>query len=150
VLREQEDATALRTTIGVDRRFAPGGKDLYVIAEYQHDGLAAAGPDEYVQVLGSKPFLRGELQVLGRDELVLQGTYQLHPLWNLAGLVLWNLNDASVLLSPSVAYSASDSATVSGGAFFGFGDDEITDARPLPSEYGLAAVTAYASVSVYF
>jgi hypothetical protein len=61
-----------------------------------------------------------------------------------------NLNDPSSLLSPSVAYSASDEATVMGGVFVGVGDDELTPGGGLPSEYGLAAATAYFSVSVFF
>ena len=68
----------------------------------------------------------------------------------IAGLGLWNLNDGSFLLSPSVAYSASDEIALSGGLFFGFGDDEPTPERPLPSEYGLTGTTAYASFSIYF
>jgi hypothetical protein len=37
-----------------------------------------------------------------------------------------------------------------GGIFFGFGDDQPTEGRPLPSEYGLAGTTGFASVSVFF
>ena len=112
--------------------------------------LGASSPDDYVGVLTSDPFARGELQVLGRDEIALQASYQLHPLWSVAALGLWNLNDGSLLLSPSVAYSASDEIAVSGGLFFGFGDDAPTPGRPLPSEYGLTGTTAYASFSIFF
>ena len=118
--------------------------------EYQRDGLAASDPDEYLNVLQSDPFLRGELQVLGRDEAVFQASYQIHPLWSLAGLGLWNLNDGSVLLSPSFAYSVSNEANVAGGFFFGFGDDEATLGRPLPSEYGAVGTTVYFSFSLFF
>jgi hypothetical protein len=123
---------------------------VYIIIEYQHDGLGASNPNEYLDIFQSDPFLRGEHQVLGRDEAVFQGSYQIHPLWSLAGLGLWNLNDKSFLISPSFAYSASDDSTISGGLFFGFGDDEVTSARPLPSEYGLAGTTLYFSVSMFF
>ena len=152
VVRENEagDGAILRTTLGFDRRFAPAGRDLFVIFEYQRDELGATSPDEYIGVLTSSPFARGELQVLGRDEIALQASYQLHPLWSLTALGLWNLNDGSVLLSPSVAYSASDEIALSGGLFFGFGDDQPTLERPLPSEYGLTGTTAYASFSIFF
>jgi hypothetical protein len=88
--------------------------------------------------------------VLGRDEAAVQTSYQLHPLWSLQGLLLWNVGDGSALVSPSFAYSASDSAAVSGGLFFGFGASEVELDGVLPSEYGLVPATAYLSVSLFF
>ena len=120
------------------------------MAEYQHDGLGAARPDDYLALLLSDPFLRGEFQVVGRDETVLQASYQVHPLWGLSGLWLWNMNDGSSLVSPTVSYSLSDEAAILGGALLGFGDDQITPVLPLPSEYGRAGVTAYLSASWFF
>ncbi len=149
-IREVVNRAVFRGTIGVDRLFRVSGRDLYLLAEYQHDGLAASSADEYVEVLRSEPFARGELQVLGRDETVLQASYQVHPLWSVAGLWLWNLNDRSALLSPSVAYSASDETAILGGVLVGIGDDRLTAERPLPSEYGLSGTTAYLSVSWFF
>jgi hypothetical protein len=149
-LREQDDGLAFRGSIGLDRRFTVSGTDLFLVLEYQRDGFGAAGEEDYARVLDSKPFLRGELQVLGRDEAAIQTSYQLHPLWSIAGLVLWNLDEGSALLSPSFAYSASDSAAVSGGLFFGFGASDVASPGDLPSEYGLVPVTAYVSVSLFF
>ena len=93
---------------------------------------------------------RDTRQVLGRDETVVQASYQLHPLWSLCGLWLWNLNDRSALVSPSFAYSAGDEASISGGVFIGTGDDEVTLTRALPSEYGFAGTTAFMSLSWFF
>jgi hypothetical protein len=150
VVREIDGDVVFRGTIGLDRRFSLYKRDVYLVLEYQRDGLGASSPDEYLEVFQTDPFLRGELQVLGRDETVVQASYQIHPLWSLAALGLWNLNDRSFLLSPSFSYSASNEATVSGGLFFGFGDDEVTPERPLPSEYGAIGTTVYFSVSLFF
>ena len=150
LLRRIDEETVFRGTIGIDRQIAVGGKDWYFVLEYQHDGLAAANADEYVRLFQTDPFLRGELQVLGRNETAFQASYQIHPLWNIAAMWLWNLNDKSTLISPSFAYSASDEASVTGGVFFGFGDDDPTETLPLPSEYGLAGTTAFFSVSFFF
>ena len=150
VVREQEDGAAFRGTVGVDRLVQVDERDLYVIVEYQHDGLGAASVDEYPAVRRSKPFSRGELQVLGRDETVVQASYQVHPLWSLDSVWIWNLNDRSALISPSFAYSLSDDASLTGGVFIGIGDDEVTATRPVPSEYGLAGTTAFASLSWFF
>ena len=150
VVRELDDSVVFRGTAGVDRLFQVGGRDLILVAEYQRDGLGAATSDEYLDVVFSDPFRRGELQAFGRDETALQLSYQLHPLWNVAGLWLWNLNDRSALLFPSLAYSLSNEASLTGGVFFGLGADESTLARPLPSEYGLSGTTAYVSLSWFF
>ena len=150
VVRQLDGATKLRGTIGVDRLFQIKRRDTLVLVEYQHDQMGAAGPDEYRDIVRSAPFARGEFQVIGRDETVLQASVQVHPLWSIAGLWLWNLNDRSALLSPTVAYSLSDEASVAGGILVGVGDDESTVDRPLPSEYGLLGVTAYLSATWYF
>jgi hypothetical protein len=150
VVRRIDEDTVFRGSIGIDRQIGVRGKDMYLVVEYQHDGLAAAGADDYLDLFRTDPFIRGELQVLGRDETAVQASYQIHPLWGIAAMWLWNLNDKSTLIGPSFSLSASDEATVSGGAFFGFGDDEPTEERPLPSEYGLAGVSLWVSASVYF
>lgn len=53
-------------------------------------------------------------------------------------------------MAPSVAYAVSNEASISGGVFFGIGDDRVTGTRLLPSEYGLAGTTAYVSLSWFF
>jgi hypothetical protein len=149
-LRDGAGDLVFRGSVGLDRRFTVSGRDLLLVLEYQRDGFGASGEEDYARVLDSDPFLRGELQVLGRDEAVLQTSYQLHPLWSLAGLLLWNLGDGSALVSPSFAYSASDSVSMSGGLFFGFGASDLASPGELPSEYGLVPATAYVSVSLFF
>ena len=147
-LRRIRGETVFRGTLGVDRRLTLFNRDLYLVAEYQHDGLGAAG--EISPVLESEAFTRGELQVLGRDEAAAQAQYQLHPLWSLSLLWLWNLNDRSSLLAPSLSYSASNEVTVTGGLFKGFGDVSPGSEGQPASEYGGLGATAYLSLSIYF
>lgn len=150
VLRRLDDRLVFRGTLGLDRQLQISGRDLMLAAEYQRDGLGAAAPEAYLAALTSATFLRGEHQVLGRDEAVVRASYQLHPLWSLSGLSLWNLNDLSAILGTSVAYSAGDNTALATGAFLGLGDDGETASRPLPSEYGSSGLTGYASLSWYF
>ena len=150
VVRGIDDSVIFRGSLGVDRQVQIEGRDLFLIVEYQYDGLAASDPDEYPTLVRSNPFLRGELQVLGRDETVLQGSYQLHPLWGLSAVWIYNVHDRSSLVSPELAYSVSNEAVLNGGVRFGFGDDDSTPARPLPSEYGLTGTTGFVSLSWYF
>ena len=150
VIREIRGRVIGRGSLGLDRILQVGGRDLFVVLEYQRDGLAAAGPSAYLDILQSPEFQRGELQVLGRDEAVLQASYQFHPLWSVGGLWLWNLNDRSALLAPSLAYSAGNEVSISGGIYIGLGESDITLERPLPSEFGLAGTTGFASLSWFF
>lgn len=150
VIRQLENRPVFRGTIGIDRQLQVRGRDLFLIVEYQRDNLGAADRADYLTLVRSKTFLRGEHQVLGRDETVLQASYQLHPLWSVSGLWLWNANDRSALLSPSVAYSAGNETAISGGVFFGIGDSAISPTRPLPSEYGVVSTTGYVSLSWFF
>ena len=150
VVREIDGSVVFRGTVGLDRILQVRGRDLFLIVEYQRDNLAAADASEYLALVLSNAFRRGEFQVLGRDEAVFQASYQVHPLWSVAGLWLWNLNDRSALLAPSFAYSAGDEVALTGGVFFGVGDSAVTAERPLPSEYGVSGTTGYASLSWFF
>ena len=148
--RTIDDQLIVRGTIGTDRLFQVDDRDLVLMIEYQRDGLGAAVPDDYLSILRSAPFMRGELQVLGRDETAVSVSYQLDPLWAISGLWLANLNDHSALLAPSVAYSAGDEALISGGVYFAAGAGRPTAEMPLPSEHGLNGTTGYFSFSWYF
>lgn len=149
-VRHIDGAVVFRGAIGVDRILQVGRRDLSVGFEYQRDTLAAANPTEYLRVVLSEPFRRGEFQVLGRDETVVFAAYQAHPLVGLSGLWLWNLNDRSALLAPSLSYSAGDEVSVTGGVYIGVGESSVTLERPLASEYGLSGTTGFASVSWFF
>ena len=68
----------------------------------------------------------------------------------MSGLWLWNLNDRSALLAPSLSYSAGDDVSVTVGVYIGVGENTVTVERPLASEYGLSGTTGFASVSWFF
>jgi hypothetical protein len=150
VVQRDDSVAVLRGTIGIDGLINAWGKDLYYVFEYQRDGFGAANSAELVQVIQSRAFAQGQLQVLGRDELVAQGSYQLHPLWAVTLLVMTNLDDPSVLFSPAASYSVSNEISASAGFFLGFGDDTPSLASPIPSEYGLVPAFLYLSVEVFF
>jgi len=149
-LQKSDGDMALRGTVGIDGRFVVWGRDLFYVVEYQRDGFGAGTSAELLEVLQSDAFARGQLQVLGRDELVLQGAYQPHPLWGLTLLTITNLDDPSTLLSPGVSYSISNEMSASSGLFFGFGDDTPSIESPLASEYGLVPTFVYVSATVFF
>jgi hypothetical protein len=149
-LQHGDSGMALRGTIGIDGRLGVGNRDLFYVLEYQRDGFGAGSSADLARVVQSGTFGRGQFQVLGRDELVAQASYQVHPLWNLALLVITNLNDPSTLVSPGASYSISNEVAASGGLFFGIGDDVPSPQSPIPSEYGLVPAFLYLSLTVFF
>ncbi len=149
-VQDREGTLVLRGSVGVDGRLAVAKRDLYYVIEYQRDGFGAGRPAELVRVIQSEPFARGQLQVLGRDELVVQGAYQLHPLWALDLLVMTNVNDPSALWGSGAAYSASNEVVVRGGIYVGVGDATPSAEAPLPSEFGSVPTYVYLSVTAFF
>jgi len=148
VLRRTGDETVLRGTVGVDRSFDVGSRTLYVVVEYQRDGFGAANAAELPATLLSAAARRGELQVFGRDEVVLQGSLELHPLVSADALVIWNLNDASALLGPGVTYSVTGSMSARAGVFIGVGPG-VQPTGLLGSEYGLVPTSGYVSLALF-
>jgi len=157
-LREDDDLV-LRGTLGIDRRYSLFDRDLYLVLEYQHDDFGASNASDLLNVVLSDPFARGEMQVLGQDELAGQASYQVHPLLSASLLTLWNLSDTSALLAPTAAYSISNETILQAGAYLGLGKDlteppgPIPPAAPpaaLPSEYGITPTTVWLSVTAFF
>lgn len=157
-VRDEPDETVWRAAAGMDRNFTLAGRDLYVAAEYQYDGFGAASGTDLVSTVLSVPYMRGELQVLGRHEAALQAMWQASPLVSVEWLTLWSLSDGSVLLSPAASLSLSNELTGRAGMYLGFG----SETRPAPSipgapdtqlpasEYGIVPASLYLSVTAYF
>ena len=152
VVRRVADRTALRGSVGMDRTFSLGGREAYLVIEYQHDGLGAATPDDLLAVATSRAFAQGEMQVLGRDVGALQLSYQLHPLLSASNLFLGSLRDGSFLLAPGLGYSATESVGVRLGAFLGVGEGASLEgfAPRLGSEFGAVPRVVFLSTSFFF
>lgn len=149
-VRHMDESAVLRLTVGVDRSFPVAGRDLYLVAEYQRDGLGAASASAIPDVLASAPFGRGELQVVGRHTATLQASYQPDALWTATLLLLSNLGDPSLLLAPTVSFSVSDEATATAGVFLGVGDELAVDGTLPGSEYGPVPAFAYVALAAFF
>ncbi|MCG6957321.1 MAG: hypothetical protein LJF04_15130 [Gemmatimonadetes bacterium] len=139
----------VRGAMGLDRRFSVSGRDLYVVVEAQYDGFGAANASELLATAASKPYSRGEMQVLGRWSSAGQASFQIHPLVSLDGLVLVDLEDGSLLLAPGATWSATASASVRVGVFTGAGRKASATAGPR-SEYGMVPTLGYISLSWFF
>ena len=125
VFRDTGKQVIGRGALGVSRTFLVKDRDLELIIEYQHDGLGADSEIGVEAVMESAAFRRGELQVIGRDQALVRAAYQIHPLWEISGLVLWNLNWNGGILAPGFTYSVSDNASLSGTLYSEIG-------KPMP------------------
>lgn len=148
VRRDTADRSVVRAAFGVDRRFSVLGRDLYAVVEYQHDPFGASRPSDLAAAATSPAAARRELQVFGQDEVAAQGSYQLHPLVSAELLTLWNLRDASAIVSPALSISLTSEMNLRVGAFLPTGAG-ASPAGPR-SEYGARPNSAYVAFSVFF
>ncbi len=149
-VRDGGVGAVLRGTVGVDRRVAVYRRDLYLIVEYQRDGFGAADSDELFQTTLSSAFQRGELQLLARDALATQASYQIHPLWAADLLALTSLSDGSVLLSGGGTWGFGSNSSLRGGFFIGVGDDAFALDTSIGSEFGPTPTVLYLSLTHFF
>lgn len=113
-------------------RFSGG---LTLTGEYLYNGAGVDHPADYVQALESAPIKEGMSFLLGQHYLLLAPSYEIHPLANLSGLVIWNLPDCSCLLRPTLDISLSDNVNLM--IFWAWNLGEKPDNRMLPrSEFG--------------
>ena len=148
VREDSTRAAVVRAAAGLDRRWTVFGRDLYAIVEIQHDGFAAGRAADLTPLLLSAPLQRGELQVLGRDVVAAEATYQVHPLVSAELLTLWDLGDGSLIVAPGASLSASNDVTLRAGAYLSAG----RGASPagLGSEFGAVPRFGYLSASLFF
>ncbi len=111
----------LQFVVNLDYAWQWGGKNVYGLVEYFHNGLGRSG--QYARALGdpalSARLERGELFTLGRNYLGGRLQYDLHPLVQPSAAVIVNLDDPSVLLQPQIAWdAATDLQFIAGGTFY--------------------------------
>lgn len=81
---------------------------LVLLSEYLYNGAGVDGPADYPQALAAAPFAEGLSFLLGRHYLLVGPSYEVHPLFKVNGLLIWNLEDDSFLLRPLLDCSLSD------------------------------------------
>ena len=147
-LRSIDDGTIVRAAVGLDRLFELMERDFRAVVEIQHDGFGAEGTAELMEAAFSVPAARGELSVLGRDALVVNASWQLHPLAEVSLLSLVSLQDGSSLVSPGLNWSLTDEVSLRLGAYAGLGPG-ATGAE-LRSEHGATPLIGFAALSAFF
>lgn len=114
---------------------------LTLIGQYLYNGPGSTDPGEYPQVAASAPLREGLTSLLGRNYLLAAPSYELHPLATLQGLMIWNLDDGSLLFRPTLVFEAGDNLTLEFFCTFNEGQHPVVKNVLLPpvprSEFGL-------------
>lgn len=148
--RKEGGGTVVRAAAGADRRVSLLGRDLYLLAEFQHDGFGARSPGDFATVLASAAFRHGELQALGRDEVLADASWQVHSLLTTDLLTIVNLHDGSTFIAPALGASVSDEVQARLGFFLATGDGGLQPNLLPRSEYGTVPVYGYLSLTAFF
>jgi hypothetical protein len=119
-------------------RFANG---ISLVTQYLYNGPGVNDPEDYPQVLASAPVQEGLTYLLGRHYLFVAPSYELHPLATLEGLIIYNIDDESALMRPTLDLSLTDNLSLQAFWTWHSGDHPEVVSSLLPavpqSEFGL-------------
>ncbi len=85
---------------------------LSLIAQYLYNGPGVDDPQDYLKAIISSPLQEGLTHLLGRHYLIAAPAYELHPLATVQGLLLYNLEDHSALIRPTLDLNLADNLTL--------------------------------------
>jgi hypothetical protein len=148
-----------RLSTGIDYNFSG---NFYTFIEYHFNGAGEHDPGNHRKIIAGlinqTAYRDGAVYLLGRHYLAPGFRYELTPLITASGRALFNMDDGSLLVYPSISYSLSDDAVLDAGAFISFGKKSgITAAQngslfitETSSEFGLYADIYFISARYYF
>ena len=128
------------------------GNGLTVYGEYHYSGFGVPDLDNAQRQFTSPDFLerlaRGDLQILGRHAFGCQASYPFNDTVAGSLLVLVSPTDGSGVVSPSVRWDLTQSASLTLAAYVPWGS--APRRGRITSEYGSAAASVYLQLGVYF
>jgi hypothetical protein len=143
-----------RASFGLDYNLS---SKTYGFVEYHFNSAGASRPESYLGLFNTPAYQDGSVYLLGRHYLSLGATYQLSPLTPFTGLVIFNLNDGSVVVAPQLEYNIAENIYLAAGAYLGLGrkPEIILDVfnppvRVFHSEFGAYPDMIFTSFRVYF
>jgi hypothetical protein len=127
---------------------------LTLIGQYLYNGPGSKDPLDYPAVVTSAPVYEGLTSLLGRNYLLAAPSYELHPLVTLQGLVIWNLDDDSLLVRPTFTCEPGNNLSLEFFWTINAGQSPRTFAgiaHPLPrSEFGNSGDSGGVFLKYYF
>lgn len=148
----------IRLSAGTDYILSDG---TYLFAEYHYNGAGFADPKGYVTALNKRAYTQGGVYLLGQNYLVAGGSYQFNMLWGAGGQIMFNADDYSGIIAPTIEYNVAENVYISAGAFISTGPSAkiiyIYEKQAVPpiepdfgSEFGNYPDMAFASFRLYF
>lgn len=151
---EKNEDNYSRVSIGLDYNLAAG---MYGFLEYHFNSAGKSKPESYLDFLQSTAFRHGSVYLMGKHYLGLGLTCQITPLIPFTSLILFNVNDKSLILSPQLEYNISENIYIAAGSYIGLGKraERVLGPINLPpllfhSEFGGYPDMFYTSFRVYF
>lgn len=143
-----------RVSVGLDYNFSA---KLYGYMEYHFNSSGEKSPEHYTRFLSSTAFQHGSVYLMGKHYLGVGSTYQITPLIPSSVMILFNMTDHSLSLSPQIEYNIAENIYLSAGAYVGIGKRPETETGSRDpthtryhSEFGAYPDIFYTSFSVYF
>ncbi len=137
----------LRSSIGLDYSF---NGSLFTFIEYHFNGAGTLNPDNYIDNLSQPAYMVGGVYLFGVHYLAPGMSYQLNPLINMGGQILFNMSDQSATIIPQVSYNVAEDLHISVGGLLSIGKRPIDNQFGLQSEFGSYPNLFFSSFQMYY
>jgi hypothetical protein len=151
---DPEEKNYLRVSAGMDYNFS---SQTYGFVEYHFNCAGKNDPEKYSDLFRHAAYRDGSVYLLGKHYLNIGSTYQISPLMPFTGLLILNLSDRSLILSPMLDYNIAENIYLAAGAYLGFGKKPELVLGPLTprpvlmrSEFGSYPDMFFTSFRIYF
>jgi len=152
--RDLTEKNYFRGSIGMDYNLS--GR-TYGFIEYHFSSPGKNRPEEYTDISHSSTLRDGSVYLLGKHYLNIGCQYQISPLLPFTGMIIINLGDWSLILSPALEYNISENIYLAAGAYIGIGKGPSLSIGPLESprflyrsEFGAYPDMLHTSFRIYF
>ena len=139
-----------KAVLGVSNNFQVGN-GIQISVEYHYSGFGATHPSGIPSLLSNSNFqnrlIRGDTQIIGTQAIGIQGSYVFNPSWSVNLAYLQSLIDSSGVIAPSGTWDFSDSASLLGTVFVGYGAPTLGGVYQ--SQYGAVAPTVLFQLRIY-
>ena len=141
---------ATKAVIGSSYTFDVG-KGLTLLGEYHYSDFGVEDAEDTLVRLQNhdfqRRFLRGDMQILGRQAVAAQLSYSFSDAANGSFLVLTNPTDGSGVISPSLRWDLYENVTLIGNVFVPWGDEP--SGGQFRSEYGATPTSLFLQAAIY-
>jgi len=129
------------------------GNGLTTWVEYHYSGFGFKDVRQAVFQMASSPdyysrYLRGDMQIIGRQALAFRAAYEFSDLLNFSLTWIGNPDDGSGVITPVINSVLSDHLSITTSAFFPYGAG--LDGRIPRSEYGSSPISGFLQVNIYY